>query len=211
MADQSRRNAAHRQLHTPHPVTYQTDKGENGYVPTYKGLAMTMRQDPAICEIGVFQGGSLVLWQDLFPNAAVIVGVDREAGSLWPPGTVKVVEDQQSPTLPDQLLAVLASEAPGHRYYDLIVDDASHEGQLTYKTLQHLWELVAPGGYYVIEDWCVWNGHHGDRWDQSMLNVAMMLLKFFDAPDTEIHFVTYQYGMIIIRKKGEVGDTPGDR
>lgn len=181
---------------------FETDKDLSGYIPIYKGLAATMRQDPAVCELGVYGGGSLAFWQLLFPSAAVIVGVDINESSTWPPGTIKVVEDQQSPTLAAQLQGVLASEAI-RTQFDLIVDDASHEGHLTYKALQHLWPLVAPGGYYVIEDWCVWNGHHGDTWDDSMLTLAMTLLKFFDDPETSIHFVSYQYGLIVIRKKDE--------
>lgn len=180
-----------------------TDKGESGYVPTYKALAQTLPRDPAICELGVYQGGSLELWQTMWPAASVIVGVDLNPNSVWPPGTVKVVADQQKPGLANLLIHTLASEALGKQGYDLIIDDASHQGHSTYKTFQHLWKLVTPGGYYVIEDWCVWNGHHGN-FDDSMLNMAMMLLKGFDTPETTVHFVTYSYGMIIIRKRGEV-------
>lgn len=180
----------------------ETDKGINGYLPTYKGLATTLREDLAVCELGVYEGGSLRLWQTMFPTAAVIVGVDINPASTWPSGTVKIVADQQDPTLPDQLLDVLGSEALGRTKYDLIVDDASHQGHPTYKALQHLWPLVAPGGYYVIEDWCVGFPLY-ENYDDSMLNVAMMLLNFFDTPETSVHFVNYTYGMIVIRKKTE--------
>ena len=180
---------------------YETDKDLSGYVDTYRGLAQTLPQDPAICELGVYQGGSLALWQELFPNASVIVGVDIDPNAKWPPGTVRVVEDQQSPILPRRLEAHAVQM--GRHDYDLIVDDASHQGQLTYKALQHLWPLVSPGGYYAIEDWCVWNGHHG-RYDDSMLSLAMMLPKMFDTPETNVHFISFSYGMIVIRKKAEV-------
>lgn len=180
---------------------FHTDKDASGYVPTYVGLAQTMRPDAAICELGVYEGGSLAMWQEMFPDAAVVVGVDINSTAKWPPGTVKVVADQQDPTLPDQLLAILASETLGHGgKFDLIVDDASHQGQRTYKSFQHLWKLVAPGGFYVIEDWCVWNGHHGN-YDDSMLALAQMLPSMFDTPETSFHFVTLQYGLIVIRKK----------
>ena len=181
---------------------FETDKDLSGYIPTYQGLASTLRQDPAICELGVYRGGSLALWQELFPNAAVIVGVDIDPNATWPPGTVKIVADQQDPTLPSQLQAVLGSEALGHVAYDLIVDDASHLGHHTYKALQHLWSLVAPGGYYVIEDWCVGFDIYPE-YDDSMQTMAMMLIKMFDNPKTNVHFVSYEYGLIVIRKKDE--------
>jgi cephalosporin hydroxylase len=179
-----------------------SDKEANGYLPTYLGLARTMRPDPAICELGVYEGGSLKLWQEMFPLFAVIVGVDINNNSTWPPGTVKVVMDQQDPLLPETLINILASEALGHTHYDMIVDDASHEGHQTFKSFQHLWPLVAPGGYYGIEDWCVGFPMY-TNYDDSMLNVAMMMLHNFATPDTDVHFITYSYGMIIIRKKEE--------
>lgn len=178
----------------------ETDKGINGYIPTYKGLASTLRPDAAICELGVYEGGSLKLWQAMFPDAAMIVGVDINSASTWPSGTVKVVADQQDPNLPKSLEWHLSSVF--RKDFDLIVDDASHQGQPTYKALQHLWPLVAPGGYYVIEDWCVGFPLY-PNFDDSMLNVAMMLLNFFDTPETSVHFINYQYGLIVIRKKTE--------
>jgi cephalosporin hydroxylase len=181
----------------------ESDKGPNGYIPTYQALTRTLPARAAICELGVYEGGSLKLWQQMFPQYAVIVGVDIDPNATWPPGTVKVVTDQQDPALPDTLARVLASEALGHRGYDMIVDDASHNGHLTFKSFQHLWPLVVPGGYYVIEDWCVGFPMY-ENYDDSMLSLAMMLLSKFATPDTDTHFVTYSYGMIVLRKRDEV-------
>lgn len=179
-----------------------TDKGINGYMPTYESLARTIRPDAAICELGVYHGGSLALWQKMFPSYAVIVGVDVAHDAIWPPGTVKIVANQQDPTLPNQLLATLASEALGHIGFDLIIDDASHQGHETYKSFKHLWPLVVPGGYYVIEDWAV-GFPQWTRYDDSMLAMAMGLLNELSDPRGPVHFITYQYGLIVIRKKDE--------
>lgn len=183
---------------------YETDKFESGYVDTYVGLMRTLgTPDPAICEVGVFRGGSLKLWQNMVPNHSVIVGVDRDPNAKWPPDTVKVVADQQDPTLATQLQVILAKRAGIGRLFDLIVDDASHQGQLTYKTFMNLWPLVAPGGFYVIEDWLVGFDAY-PTYDDSMLNLAMMLLVHFNPTEPgDIHFITYQAGLIIIRKKVE--------
>jgi hypothetical protein len=38
--------------------------------------------------------------------------------------------------------------------FDLIIDDASHQGELTARSLQHLFaQHLKPGGLYVVEDW----------------------------------------------------------
>jgi hypothetical protein len=179
----------------------ESDKGINGYLPTYKGLAATLRTDATICELGVYEGGSLKLWQQMFPLAAMIIGVDINEGATWPAGTIKVVADQQDPSLPKTLLWHLSSAL--RRDFDLIVDDASHLGHYTFKSFQHLWPLVAPGGYYVIEDWLVGFPLY-ENFDDSMLTLAMTLLTNFDpAKTTDIHFITYQPGLIVLRKKDQ--------
>lgn len=170
-----------------------TDKFESGYVEVYQGLSRTLPTDANICEIGVYQGGSLDLWLSLFHQSKTIVGVDINPDARWPEGTLKIVTDQQDPTLPRQL-QVFAPDG-----YHLIVDDASHEGQRTWKTFTNLWPLVKPGGYYVIEDWCVGFDRY-PSYDSSMLSMAMMLINLFADHVNCPNFVTYRYGMIIVRK-----------
>ena len=97
------------------------------------------------------------------------------------------------------LPALLREHADG---WDLVVDDASHDGALTGRTLEHLWPLVAPGGFYVIEDWFVGFGdYQGPCKSPAMLGVVQGLLERLHAgSDTE--WVSYRYGMAVIRKKG---------
>jgi 23S rRNA U2552 (ribose-2'-O)-methylase RlmE/FtsJ len=177
----------------------ETDKYWSGYVPTYEALARTIQPRAAICELGVYEGGSLKLWKQIFPNYQLIVGVDINEHATWPEGTVRVVADQQDPLLVPRLERILGEHI--RTSFDLIVDDASHIGHLTYKAFLHLWPLVVPGGYYVIEDWLV-GFPRWSNFDDSMVHVAMMLLNEFD-PDQEsdVHFITYQAGLVVIRKK----------
>ena len=79
-------------------------------------------------------------------------------------------------------------------------DTASHHGDLTQATWELLWPLVAPGGWYVIEDWQV----AFDDWpsfDASMLTMAQGLLAKLDRPDREVSEITYRHGMIVARKR----------
>lgn len=178
-----------------HPVQGElhTDKYVNGYMPAYKRIATMLPDDTAICELGVWAGGSLELWKLMFPSAKAVVGVDIDSNARWPEGTVKVVSGQTQDALPGELEAISAS-------YGMIVDDASHDGRLTLRSFENLWPLVASGGFYVIEDWAVGFDHY-PNFDDSMLTMAMALLKTLNSPDTDVHSIEYSYGLIVVRKK----------
>lgn len=126
---------------------FNTDKEEpHGYLPDYLHLVQQIGTGATVCEVGVLQGASLDMWQELIPLGTVI-GVDSNPGSRWPAGTVRIVASQDDPALRD----MVTEYAPAG--CDLIVDDASHIGHLSAATFALLWPLVAPGGFYVVEDW----------------------------------------------------------
>jgi hypothetical protein len=173
-----------------------SDKAESGYLPHYFALAAKLGIDAAVCELGVLQGHSLRLWQTLFPRG-VIVGVDVDPEATWPEGTHKILCSQDDPRLPDLLRSVIAG-------FDLIVDDASHDGPRTRQTWSALWPLVRPGGFYVIEDWGVGFARYDVYgFDGSMRSLARDLLDTldFDAPSRHATAeITYREGMIVLRK-----------
>jgi hypothetical protein len=150
--------------------------------------------------VGVYHGDSLDMWQALFPEG-LVVGVDNDPYSYWPPETKRIVSDQTNTDLPTQL----GQFSP---VYDLIVDDASHDGKLSMRTLELLWPMVAPGRWYVIEDWQA--GY--DIWDHgrspscpSMLDMAKDLLDFFKTSfgsyEGDLEEMIYRLGMIVMKKK----------
>jgi hypothetical protein len=179
---------------TPAPRAYDTDKVDQGYMPSYNHIADQLGTAARVCEIGVLGGGSLVTWQDLFQHGTV-AGVDQDPRAHWPPGTIRIVAGQDDPALPSMLRKYADA-------WDLIVDDASHDGDLTAATFGLLWPLVSPGGFYVIEDWFVgYQDYHGACKSPGMLVLAQSLLeRLRQNSDTES--VSYRYGMAIIRKKG---------
>lgn len=172
-------------------MTFRTDKVRWGYLPTYQAIAAEVGTAGRVCEIGVWQGGSLEMWQTLFPQGTV-VGVDIDASLPWPPGTVKVVGSQNAPETRDQVAA--------HGPFDLIVDDASHVGRLTRETFQLLWPLVKPGGYYVVEDWMIsfWPEWASDV--PSMRDVVSGFLDLLEHQDRGASSVTYRYGLAVVHK-----------
>lgn len=185
----------------PPALRFGTDKIAQGYLPTYLWIATELGQAARVCELGVWHGGSLQMWQALFPDG-IIAGVDTDETMRWPERTAKIVAGQADPDLPGKLDAI----SPGG--WDLIVDDASHHGQITRASFDLLWPLVTPGGFYVIEDWFVGFGQHPQfRDDGSMLTTATSLLSMLDKPDGTVDTISYRYGLIIIRK-AQSGHSP---
>jgi hypothetical protein len=174
-----------------------SDKAESGYLPHYFALAAELGIDAVVCELGVLQGHSLRLWQTLFPRGTV-VGVDVDPQAVWPEGTHKIVCAQGDPRLP----GLLRAAAPAG--FDLIVDDASHDGTLTRQTWVSLWPLLTPGGLYVIEDWGVgFRRYDAYGFDGSMRDLARDLLDTLDfdaVPQHATTEITYREGMIVMRK-----------
>jgi len=175
---------------------FETDKIVQQYMPVYEELARELGPAARVCEIGVWHGGSLATWKVKFPDG-LIAGVDIDPRSHWPEGTVRVVCPQDDESLPGLLAGHSAQ-------WDLIIDDASHDGTLTARTFGHLWPLVRPGGYYVIEDWFVgwWEGQEGTY---SMLDLARGMLEFLRG-ESGAEEVRYRYGLIIIRKAAHAGN-----
>lgn len=177
-------------------TTFNTDKiTVHNYYPIYQSLASQLGPEADVCEIGVLDGESLKMWQHLFPKGTV-TGVDYNSNAIWPAGTIKVLADQTSPRLPELL-----------GEYDMIVDDASHEGWKTKETFRLCWPLMRSGGFYVVEDWGVGlsddpkSPYHGEPgWGTSMLGAAESFLKLLAAPDGECDYITYCYGMIIMHR-----------
>ena len=162
-------------------MRFATDKIGHGYLPTYLRIAAELGPAARVCEVGVEHGHGLVC------------GVDSNGGSRWPEGTITVICDQDSPSLPGRLRE--HAEA-----WDLIVDDASHFGALTAATFQLLWPLVAPGGFYVVEDWMVGLPGVWPEYGGSMLAVAQGLLPLLTR-DGDVEDITYRYGLAVVRKK----------
>jgi hypothetical protein len=178
------------------PAGFSTDKVAQGYLPAYSHLARQLGPAARVCEVGVALGGSLDMWRTLMPQAT-IAGIDIDPGARWPEGTIKIQASQDDP----QIVKLLDEHEES---WDLIVDDASHDGKLTRATLDLLWPLVSPGGWYVIEDWFTGFACHPE-YDDSMLELAKSLLDrldpFYSEDDfMDVESIEYRHGMAILRK-----------
>ena len=117
----------------------------HGYMAHYqKHLAGKRITD--VLEIGVDEGNSLRMWEEIFPQAH-IVGVDKNPQCKeYAGGNIDVVWADVSDLV--QLVSVAESFSP----FDLIVDDGSHRKEDVLLGLSTLFGYLADGGTYVIED-----------------------------------------------------------
>lgn len=138
---------------------YNTDKGTNqapsmhGYTDAYDLILAPWRKQPLrVLEVGVVMEGtegghSIKMWLDYFPNATLfcmdIVDIRRFESE-------RVKCFQGSGADPAATTAMYA--AFGSQPFDLIIEDGSHKHDEQVKTFEHLWSLVASGGYYFWED-----------------------------------------------------------
>jgi hypothetical protein len=130
---------------------YNTDKITHRYLQWYDPMVERFVQSPIkLLELGIYEGGSLLLWRDYFPKAT-IVGVDIQIRvDLSREERVRAFQGSQQDT--GFLSEVAHQTAP--EGFDIIIDDASHFGDLTKIAFWHLFDNhLKPAGLYVIEDW----------------------------------------------------------
>jgi len=130
---------------------YDSDKIGNSYLEHYDNILIPwLDKEIILLELGVLKGGSLLLWNDYFPDAT-IVGIDtRLPKNFMPTERIHLFEGSQTDT---QFLSRVAGEvAPDG--FDIIIDDASHIADFTRTSFWHLFDHhLKPNGLYVIEDW----------------------------------------------------------
>lgn len=130
---------------------YDTDKITNSYLERYDPIFEPLVEKKIVLlELGINKGGSLLLWRDYFA-LGTIVGIDvRLPVDFDLPERVHVFEGSQADR--KFLSQVAKNTAPDG--FDVIIDDASHVGELTKIAFWHLFDNhLKPGGLYVIEDW----------------------------------------------------------
>ena len=162
-----------------------TDKIPLGFMTAYQPIAKELGPAAKVCELGVALGGSLELWKYLFPDGT-IAGVDIDPDSGWSEDTIKIVCDQSDSELP----SILSNYS---RKWDLIIDDASHVAYLTASSLDNLWPLVRPGGYYVIENTDLNRGMAD--FAASLINIDRFSLC------SNVEMVSYFIGLVVLKKR----------
>jgi hypothetical protein len=155
----------------------------NNFLAHYTDLAARCKPF-GLLELGIHQGGSYVLFDQLFhPQAISSIDISAPVAPL-----VEYAEAQahrrlyfKSSQSDEALLKHIVYSDFQHRL-DLVVDDASHDYELTKRSFEILFPLLRPGGYYVIEDWS-WSHAPGSqkaggyRWgEQALTNLIFEIV-----------------------------------
>ncbi len=140
-------------------TSFGSDKEtRHNYGHVYEGLLASAGENPRIFEIGLGSlnafayaglppGGSIKAWRTRFPEGTV-VGADIDPESVQVVDTPAFVMDQTS----DTSLANARAKLSADEQFDLIVDDGFHDPHANVRTMKTLFDLLKPGGFYVVED-----------------------------------------------------------
>ena len=126
-----------------------------------------------IVDLGIYKGGSVVLYQKLFnPKTIIAIEWNKKPVSILDEyitinnlaDTVKVYYgiDQSD----SKKLSKIVQLELGSKSIDLVIDDASHRLRESRASFNILFPHVAAGGIYVIEDWA-WAHWNGDQWQKN--------------------------------------------
>jgi hypothetical protein len=129
-----------------------TDKRQSpGYLEHFERHFGRLRDEPVkLLELGVFHGGSLLMWQEYFEHG-LVVGLDlSENPFAHMPDRVRFYRGSQDD---HELLDRIARECAPEGF-DIVLDDASHVGTLARASFRKLFgQHLKRGGIYVVEDW----------------------------------------------------------
>jgi SAM-dependent methyltransferase len=104
-----------------------------------------------LLEVGTWKGHSLAIWSELFPNGT-IYGSDND----YTPLEVEIKQFNNVILTPEgsQDEPETFKDLPK---FDVIIDDASHQKDLTMSTFKILKSFLKKGGTYIIEDVNDWS------------------------------------------------------
>jgi cephalosporin hydroxylase len=113
---------------------------------------------PVVLEFGVYQGGSLRMWQDYFGEDARIYGVDidPQCKELEAPGIEILIGDQADR---DFLRSVVERTGP----VDVVIEDGGHHYDQQIHTFEEVYPRMAKFGVFLVEDvhTSYWPGYGG--------------------------------------------------
>jgi SAM-dependent methyltransferase len=140
---------------------YSSDKGTrpndqpnlgNGYGDLYERYFRDYKESALnICDIGIDQGRSLLANQEYFTNAT-IHGVDISDKSIYRTERIKtyMLDQGNEKELENFFISIRSNGID----FDIIIDDGSHDVSHQQMTFGKLFDLLKPGGIYIIEDMC---------------------------------------------------------
>lgn len=129
--------------------THGTDKASTGhdYLRHYEYFLSGLRDEAfRLVEIGGLNGSSLKMWADYFPRAEIVcVDINPDLRSQASDRVAVEIGNSGSE-------AFLTSLRDKYGTAAVVLDDGSHRWDHQRVAFQTLFDMVEPGGFYVIED-----------------------------------------------------------
>lgn len=126
--------------------SYHVGGGDKGtvhdYLPTYE-RHMTKRNGVTLCEIGVYFGHSIAMWNEYLIDSTVY-GLDIDLSRL----RYQLPHVYQC----DATSHIQVQQVLGAARFDYIIDDGSHRLADQIAAFDVLWPRLKTGGVYFIED-----------------------------------------------------------
>jgi hypothetical protein len=138
-----------------------TDKGSlHTYTGMYEGIMSQYKnKDCSLLEIGVYNGGSALLWSKYLPNAKLFF---TDINDMVNPIVFDMVGRDRyqfyvGDAYSDDLVNTIKNGSPDG--FDIIIDDGPHTLSTMIEFIRKYLPIVKKGGYLIIEDvqdiyWC---------------------------------------------------------
>ncbi len=126
-----------------------------------QSLARFPRSVENIVELGIYKGGSIAMYEELFtPKRLIGIDLQRERVTaldeyLERRGAKDRVRLHYGTAQGDMkaIRKIVNEDLADDRCLDVVIDDASHQYEPTKRSLSLLLPLLRSGGIYIIEDW----------------------------------------------------------
>ncbi len=139
-------------------IKYNTDKAQimyekdgfrltHDYLRHYERALYEIKDNKnVLCELGCGTGASLKMWKEYLPQSQ-IVGVDiNTCADSYKEDRIDIVIGNAAH---DETINVIKEK---YKSLDIIIDDASHAWGDMRISFEKLWDVLASGGIYIIED-----------------------------------------------------------
>ncbi|MCX6278604.1 MAG: class I SAM-dependent methyltransferase [Bacteroidetes bacterium] len=174
-----------------------------------------------IFELGIFDGGSIAFWFELFkPNKHIAIDyLDRQDSRYFEEyiqsrGLTDKIKTywKTNQSDKDNLRKIVSTEFTDP--LDLVIDDASHMYLPTRASFETLFPLVKPRGLYIIEDWAWghWPAYIADEHPWSKIESPTNLItKIIEAAGTSVSLITnitITKGFVVVERGEEIIPDP---
>lgn len=124
------------------------------YLPLYERYLNPIRPSvKRVMELGVKNGGSILMWTEYFPSLSRIIGVDTVGINTTDNRFVGVADRLKQDKRFQLVIADQSDHSLSlHGMFDLIIDDAGHNPTKQKESLELLWPNLNSKGVYCIED-----------------------------------------------------------